>query len=185
MTYHGSSFFPDRFNNIMHYRERWSITDANGYVSYTYSMNGAYDPYVAAGGAACFGWDKMLYLYKKYMVTACKIICTYINNDENDPVELSIYPSYDSVSGGDYGPGQTDSRHILVTNQAGKETVRHFRTIKSMSFPLANETELAADNGANPSKQYYWQIRLSGTNATALNGQLEVDIFYYVTWYRS
>lgn len=183
MTYHGSSLLPDRYNNIMHYRERWSVTDANGYISYIYSMNGAYDPYVPASGLACAGWDKMVFLYKRYLVTASKIQITYVNNDENDPVEISVYPSHDVTSAGDYAPDQPDSRHIVVTNQAGKETITHYRTVKSMSWPIASDDTLSADSTHNPEKQYYWQIRLSGTAATALSGQLEVDIWYYTTWY--
>jgi len=183
MTFTGNSCFPQRYNNVMHYRERWNVTDANGYVSYTYGMNAAYDPYVAAGGVTCHGWDKMIAIYNRYMVTASKIQVTYVNLDENDPVELMIAPSYDSVSAGSYTAGQPDSRHIIVTNQAGKETCSHYRTIKSMSFPVVNEADLTAANNANPTKLYFWQIRLDGTNATALNGQLEVDIWFHTTWY--
>lgn len=183
MTYRGNTFFPDRYNNIMHYIETWNVTDAAGYITYEYRQNGLQDPYVAAGGAACYGIDQMQAIYKMYMVTYSKIFVSYVNNDDNDPVTLSIFPCATAGSSGVNAQGQPDVKSVVVTNQAGKEVLSHGRSIKSQAFPNAMDAQLASLCTTVPAKQFYWQIRVQGTAGTALSGQIKVDILYYTTWF--
>lgn len=183
MTFRGNTFFPDRYNNIMHYTETWAVTDANGYLTYEYRQNGVQDPYLPVGGAPCFGIDQMQAIYKRYMVTYSKIIITYINYDVDDAVTLSVFPTPTAGSAGYNAVGQPDVKTIIVTNQAGKEVLTHGRSIKSQAFPNASDADLSALCTTTPVKQFYWQIRLQGTAATALNGLMKVDILYYTTWF--
>lgn len=184
MSYHGNSYLPAEYNCIMRYSEVWNDTTAGGIVDYIYRGNSVFDPYQGAGGSIADGYTQLSTLYGKYKVTYCKVFCTVVNNDSDDPVTLAIVPDTSTTAYTTEAPFSAPcAKTQVVTNQVGKEVVFNEMSTKRMFGPEYNDSTACAAVGANPTNVWYWHIYLKNESTNALNLQLKVDIMYYTTWF--
>lgn len=68
-----------------------SYTAAAAHSGFVYNVNSLYDPYSGIGGHQPYGFDALASIYKKYVVTGCRVTVTFVNPAANGLGTVGLY----------------------------------------------------------------------------------------------
>ena len=158
-----------------------------GSFGHIFDANGLYDPDRTGFGHQPRGFDEMMALYSKYVVTGAKIHCRYRNAGTGRCIPYIIVTDTQTVGSGvtdalEHSGCVSGTRRLLRTSTpdesglACQSSLKHsvnVRSWKGVSDLLA-DTSLQGTGSTNPSDSIYFIV--GGVADTAFNLVMDVDI---------
>lgn len=181
----GNGLLSDRLQVKLRYHSGWDKLTASGTFTQIWSGNSIFDPDQTGIGTQPIGYDQYDTLYDRYEVHGCKITVKLINNSETVPFMATLRPTrYTSPVGEPSEQPYTKTRVVGISTGGKPYTTiqAYFNTKKifGLNKPQSTEGTYISDFGANPSRQWYWNLYLT----TIEGGQL-LNMFYdaWITYY--
>lgn len=160
----------------------------SSFYTYTYALNGLFDPNVTGTGAQPVGFDQWSAFYARYEVISCRAKAEFFQNDTGINSTYTMYPSNDATAVAiNAAPGQTGavigwtsgtsgvSRALLKANY-------NIRRIVGRQLFSINYTGAA---GSNPSNLLYMQLVYGAADgSTVMTVTQRVYLVYRVKFYQ-
>jgi len=134
-------------------------------VTHVFSLNGLYDPEVAAGGNQPRGFDQLMTLYDHYVVIGVKARIDFVNASTTNPVYVYCAVRDSAAVSTNYRDYLEDAKtkwKILDTEGSGRgvnsmNMVCNPNKFLGRSKPMA-DPDLKGTTGANPTEQAYLHV---------------------------
>ncbi len=146
------------------------------------NANSLFDPLSTLSSAQPDGFDQWAAMYSHYEVTGCAIKYEIINHQNAQvrfaiqPTLTNVNPGISAIAGNPYGKTRT----VSAQNAHGIMIMKHFMRTKKLFGRTTASINFAAPITANPSKLWFWQIRMNSTNGTTT---LDLQIIVTMTFY--
>lgn len=176
LTQRGTSFFPEKYNVRLPYRENFFITASSvsglSAIGNTYALNNCFDPRFQFGGKQPLGYDEIAPFYERFWVWKAKVKITFSNPDHDGfYVGYRIRSNLNTVTtvghNLDYLP-QMQHTQIAPLNNTGTQ-------VKVFEFMCPNA------NIFGISKSQYSNIEYSHANVGDPNLSVLLEPFAYST----
>lgn len=179
--------WPDKFICNMTYDNSINATGISSSLEYRLRGNSIFDvDQVNTGNQQPTGYTTFSSLYGRYNVLWNRIKMTWWNQTVDVGSVMMIKATYDSSFAGDENDmmAQRGTKRRIGTAKSGAHpaiTVSMKRKTTSVVGVSAFDDSIVAAMGANPSKEWYWYVKIIGHDAaTILLGRLEIHITYRV-----
>jgi len=182
LVWRGSGLLPQKLFTTPKYEYWWTATSGTGFYDWVIRGNSLYDPDVALGGESVGGFDTIMTVYNRYKVHGSAIRVRAVNNDTDDPVDITIFPS--KVSGA-YAQANANAvrgyplaKFIVVSNQHGHGEINHYaKTGDVMGHKDIDDEGFVGDGSHDPTHMWYWHVCIHNHTADhALNLQLWLEV---------
>lgn len=169
LSWHGMGPFPENFVTTLRYSYRYNVTAAQFY-DWKHRGNSIFDPDAAVGGESIMGITALAAMYTRYHVLGSGIKVTVVNNDTDDPVTVTVYPTETTASytaaNGNSVMSIPNSKTITVANQQGQGQIYHYAsTRKVFGLKAVNDVGFQAAFGSDPTHIWYWHIVINNHHA--------------------
>jgi len=190
------------FRTELVYAESWHYSStATSHQYVTFRGNSVYDPYHAVGGHQPLGFDQLAALYQRYNVHGTRMEITAYNNATVDgagtgyinlerATTVLCYPSVlDAPISNTLSTlkEQPYSKHMTLapplTSGSLRQMDTQYRTTTSVYGQPSTDQDFKSVVTGNPSKEWFWIIFCKGMNDLPLNVNLEIKIYYDVSFY--
>jgi len=189
------------FRTELVYAESWqyaATVTSHQYV--TFRGNSVYDPYHAVGGHQPLGFDQLAALYQRYNVHGCRMELTCVNNamrgagsgfiHEEKLVSVVCYPSVEAAPISNTLTTlkeQPYAKHMVLSAPLSTGAVRTmtapYRTTSDVFGQPSNDQDFKSVVTGNPDKEWYWIVFFKGMNDLPLDVNLELKVYYDVSFY--
>lgn len=173
--------YPASMHTRLRYNTRYHFTDAGGYYEWPFRGNSLYDPDSTLGGDTVIGLPQFAILYKQYRVLGSMIRVTALNQDDANPVRISVWPDESAnVLGATTleGVGQHYARSAIGINDSKAVVVNKCRTSQLFHLKALDDPGFWAIMAASPVYSWHWHVLIDGTHGTALDCWVYVDIWF-------
>lgn len=192
--------FPSYYDCKMMFTESLSFTAGTAGVfaaPYVYSCNSVYDPRFTSGGRACYGYNQMAALYRRYLVKGVKVNIRFFDPDSSGMGGGILLQGSDSVGvmtgiSPDIIDEQPTSWTCFIPDSGPQEKtfkqyipVASVEGINRIQFESAQADYIGLIGSTSyPVKQPTIQVSGCNWKATASGVILAtVHLTYYVRWY--
>lgn len=184
------TLIPDRTYVTLKYNEDISLgISAGGLMSnYLFRCNSIFDPNQSGVGHQPLGHDQYANFYKKYMVVASTITCTFksFDNSETTNADGSNYTVGISTIQDPSG-ATTSTTEFMENNRTTYSNVcaqapytmvhKKFDPIDFFGLDsILDNEKYGADFGSNPEQQAFWQIGVFQPTAPTTSGRMYVNV---------
>jgi len=168
MVPYGNPLIPNKMRNILTYTQTGSLQSTSGVViSHAFRANSIFDPDQSGTGHQPYGHDELQGLYANYRVLGAKIRVKFYNSTavsgnppcycgvsltQTNSIQSSLYTRLEE-SRGRYSGLLTPDLASVVNKYIPMSTKKMF-AVKQ----VADNAELQAAFGANPTKQAYFNV---------------------------
>jgi len=184
LTWRGPGLLPEKLITHPKYQFWYTATTGTGFYDWVIRGNSIYDPDYALGGQTTGGFTSIMGLYTRWNVHASAIRVRAVNNDADDPVDITIFPT---KTAGAYSQGNHNairgyplSKFVICSNQHGNASINHYAKTKDVCGVKDDSDEgFIGVGNADPTHQWYWHICVHNHTADhALNVQLWLEVEY-------
>lgn len=179
---------PESVTVVLPFTELWHNTTAGGGYDWVIRGNSVYDPDYALSADSALGESKWANVYNRYSVSASAIKVTVINQDADDPVNVTVlaatFPesfAYANMDASSHYPGAVS---LVVDPEDGSKVLQNSaKTIDLFQVKDLDSVNFFSKFDTNPSTCWYWHILTSNLSTNALDCQMKVEVFYRTTMY--
>lgn len=163
---------------VIAYADKRTLTEAviNTAVTYTYSLNGPYDPNITGAGVQPVGFDPWMTMYTNFRVDQVRVEITFMNTSANN-AWVGMIPSRYNALPSTLLAWQVDpcgSTKMLGSNQGNLGVVRIVRNIYPWQVlqmsrqAYENSSDFWGSAAINPSIQVYGMLFAAGMTTAAV-----------------
>lgn len=180
--------FPERISTSLKYVERNQHSPASPYFTYLFTANSVFDPRTITGGHQPAYFDQYAAIYKRYIVTGCKITVDINNASTSSMVDCVILHSDSSTEFTDpaliYEQNDAYKSIVVPINQVYPARLTYYVDI-AKSFGIKKAHYLADDTfqslvTTEPNRLSFIHCMFASTNGSS---NVAINAVYKVTYY--